>query len=77
LHDEEEPVGPFKNDGWWDDASPTHNNIEVEEAEGNILKVVTDPWADIGLIWPGSEPKPTANAVVYANFGRNEDNPIQ
>lgn len=77
MHDEEEPVGPFKTDGWWDTVSPEHNNIEIEEVEDNVLKVVADPWADIGLTWPGSDPKPAGNAVVYANFGRHEDNPVR
>jgi hypothetical protein len=77
MHDEEEPVGPFKVDGWWDNASTQHNNIVLEVADDNVVKVVTDPWAEYGLLWPGDETKPTANAVVYANFGRNEDKPVQ
>jgi hypothetical protein len=77
MHDEEEPVGPFKHDGWWDSPSTQHNNIILEVADDNVVKVVTDPWAEYGLLWPDDEPKPTANAVVYANFGRNENEPVQ
>jgi hypothetical protein len=77
LHDEEEPVGPFNTDGWWDKPSTQHNNIELAQTNDNVFKVPSDPWSEYGLSWPGDEIKPAGNAVVYANFGRNEDNAIQ
>lgn len=72
LHDEEDALGPFANDGWWTLPSVQHETIEVDPVAENVVKVTTTGWQEYGLEWP-EEVKHTANTVVYANFPRNEN----
>jgi hypothetical protein len=75
-HEEEENIGPFKNSGWWDHPGITNQNIEFEDENKKIVKVLSDSWADYELNWPEIN-TPTGNIVVYANFGKNENDPVQ
>ncbi len=72
LHDEEDALGPFSNDGWWNYPSVQHETIEIDPVAENVVKVTTTGWHEYGLEWP-EEVKHTANTVVYANFPRNEN----
>lgn len=72
LHDEEDALGPFANDGWWTLPSVQHETIETDPVAENVVKVTTTGWQEYGLEWP-EEVKHTANTVVYANFPRNEN----
>lgn len=72
LHDEEDALGPFADDGWWTFPSVQHETIEVDPVAENVVKVTTTGWQEYGLEWP-DEIKHTANTVVFANFPRNEN----
>jgi len=76
LHSEEESLGPFRTTGWWDHPGTLNHSIEFKDENEKIVKVPSDSWADYELLWPEAN-TPTGNIVVYANFGKNEDNPIQ
>ena len=75
-HEEEENLGPFKHVGWWDHPGTLNHSIEFESESEKILKVPSDSWADYELAWPDND-TPTGNIVVYANFGKNEDDTVQ
>lgn len=72
LHNEEDALGPFVNDGWWTLPNTQHENIELETVSQNVVKVTTTGWQEYGLEWP-DEVKHTANTVVFANFPKNEN----
>ncbi len=72
LHNEEDTLGPFVNDGWWTLSNTQHENIELETVSQNVVKVTTTGWQEYGLEWP-DEVKHTANTVVFANFPKNEN----
>lgn len=71
LHNEHESVGPFANDGWWQDPRPVYNDV-AQRARGN--KVVTlgrsQEWKDLDLDWEENDEE--SNTVVFADFKRDE-----
>jgi hypothetical protein len=71
-HDDEDPSGPFAQDGWWHDATVRHNSIDLSESDANVVKVVPNAWTEYGLAWPGDMPE-TGNTVVFGNFPKNEN----
>jgi hypothetical protein len=77
LHNEEESVGLFNQPGWWNHSGTLNHNIEFDDENNKIVKVPSDSWSDYDLSWPDDKDPPTGNIVVYANFGKNEDNSIQ
>ena len=72
LHNEEDALGPFVDDGWWTLSNTQHEHIELETVSQNVVKVTTTGWQEYGLEWP-DEVKHTANTVVFANFPKNEN----
>jgi hypothetical protein len=74
--DEDDAIGPFKNDGWWHEPTCQHNNINLEPTEEKVVKVATNGWTEYRLDWPEAQEN-TGNTVVFANFQRNENQPTQ
>jgi hypothetical protein len=78
LHDEEENVGIFDQPGWWNHPGILNHNIEIRSDEQEkIVKVQPNSWSEFDLAWPDESGDAVGNSVVYANFGRNEDQPVQ
>jgi hypothetical protein len=77
LHDDEESPGMFDQSGWWNHSGTLNHSIEFDDENDNIVKVPSDSWSDYDLSWPTDKEPPTGNIVVYANFGKNENNPVQ
>ena len=71
-YDEDDLAGPFAADGWWNQPTTKHNDIDLHEQESNVVKVVSYNWNEYNLEWP-EETDNTANTVVFANFPRNEN----
>jgi len=74
-HDDEDPAGPFAQEGWWHDATVKHNIVDFAEATDNVLKVMPNAWADYGLVWPNEQAiaSEAGNTVVFGNFPKNEN----
>ena len=76
-HDDEDPIGPFAQEGWWHDSTVKHNAIDFAEEDANVLKVMPNAWVDYGLLWPNEQPLNTTseagNTVVFGNFPKNEN----
>jgi hypothetical protein len=78
LHDEQENVGIFDQPGWWNHPGILNHNIEIRSDEQEkIVKVQPNSWSEFDLAWPDESGEVIGNSVVYANFGRNEDQPVQ
>lgn len=75
LIDEEDGVGVFAKDGWWNEPTVEHASLNIEKTTGNIVKVAPSAWIEYGLTWPEAvDKKPkTPHTVVYAKFPRNEN----
>lgn len=75
LHNEHESLGPLSNDGWWQDASPVHNNIKSTVSKKHVVKLNRAPsWQDLDLDWSKSESADnTGNTVVFAKFTQDEN----
>jgi len=73
LHDEEDPIGPFYQTGWWHDATAIRTKNTPSDTKTNIVKIKHKNWREFGLDWPDTESKDVANTVVYANFTKNEN----
>ena len=76
-HDEEDAVGLFAEDGWWHKESCQHNNIDTISYTDKVVKVVNQGWHEYGLDWPEATQEHAGNTVVFANFSKNEDQPVQ
>lgn len=75
LIDEEDGVGIFAKDGWWNEATVQHSSINIEKISDNVVKVPTSAWIEYGLTWPNpvdKEPK-KPHTVLYAKFPKNEN----
>lgn len=76
-HDEDDTVGPFSQEGWWHHPTTQHNDIDLDSAAENVVKVSTAGWHDYGLEWPEEHSEANGNTVVFANFQRNENEPAR
>ena len=76
-HDDEDPAGPFAQEGWWHESTVKHNTVDLAKTDENVLKVVPNAWVDYGLLWPNEQPLTDAteagNTVVFGNFPKNEN----
>lgn len=72
-HDEDDLSGPFVNHGWWHDVSTQHETVEPDPIPGNVVKVVSTGWHELGLDWPETQAPVNANVVVFANFNKDEN----
>jgi hypothetical protein len=77
IHEDGDNPGPFDKDGWWHSSDTKHNTFTQIELDDNVLKVTPPAWSEYDLTWPEDDLEPTANTVVFANFSRNEDNPVR
>lgn len=71
-HSYEENMGPFGNDGWWNDSSNRiSGSTSTSKKSNKIVKLIKPSvdWADIYLTW-GNEKDVLVpgNEVVFANF---------
>ena len=71
-YDEDDLAGPFAADGWWNQPTTKHNDVDIHDQESNVVKVISYSWNEYNLAWP-EETDNTANTVVFANFPRNEN----
>ena len=72
LHDDEDPAGPFTQDGWWYDCSARRAGKTATDTETNVVKIAHKNWREFGLDWPDAAAK-ASKTVVYANFTKNEN----
>ena len=74
LHNDEENIGPFADDGWWNepDTSCCHQSLLRVD---NVMMMPASPnWRDLALVWKddADQPEETGNTIVFADFNRNE-----
>jgi len=72
LHDNEDPAGPFEQNGWWNDPSARRRGKTATDSETNVVKITHKNWREFGLDWPEETPKDIKN-VVHASFLKNEN----
>lgn len=75
LIDEEDGVGVFAKDGWWNEATVAHSSIMIEKVPDKVVKVSPSAWIEYGLTWPDPIDKKTKtpHTVVYAKFPKNDN----
>lgn len=73
-HEDNDALGPFVLDGWWNRPSVQHDTVDLEPATEKVVKVTTQGWHEMGLEWEedGSS-EPDKNSIVYVDFSRRED----
>lgn len=67
-HDEEDGLGPFAADGWWNLPTVQHESLPQPEVDSNVVEVRPNAWAEYGLMWPEQTAASKEHSVVYANF---------
>lgn len=71
CHSDEENLGPFTAEGWWDDASPlTHSRLKTGTKKVVSLDKKLE-WKDFDLDWETN--KEDSSSVVFANFKQDEN----
>lgn len=75
IHGDDEPIGPYDQDGWWNDSNLVHYDNKITETE-NIMSLNTvASWRELSLQWPTDEEtqhEDTGNTIVFGNFGRDD-----
>lgn len=71
MHSEDEPVGPFSQDGWWLQANRQHSDFNL--IDHNVVKVDAAGWNEWNLEWPDTQALGSGNTVLYASFAQNEN----
>jgi hypothetical protein len=70
-HSFDENMGPFADDGWWNDSSTRISGIKAGKKSTKIVKLIKPSvdWTDIYLSWNNEkEVIVPATEVVFANF---------
>jgi hypothetical protein len=67
-HDEEDGLGPFATDGWWNLPTVQHESLPQPETDSKVVEVRPNAWAEYGLLWPEQTTVSKEHSVVYANF---------
>jgi hypothetical protein len=74
-HGINETVGPFADEGWWNDPEPTHNNlnsiVKKSAADRVVTMQKTQTWKDFGLAWDDDEQE--QSQVVYIEFQKKHE----
>lgn len=71
-HDDEDPIIPFDQDGWWHLPNTKHNDFDIEQQEEKILRVINHSWKELDLEWPETPSDKPTNTVVYGKFSKDE-----
>jgi hypothetical protein len=73
IHLSSHTVGPFDQPGWWHDANTVHNNVVVEDATDNVVKVTVNPWLEHDLAWSSTAGSNDSAKVIIGNFSKKHD----
>jgi hypothetical protein len=76
-HNEDDELGPLVAPGWWHNSTVQHNSLELIDTQEKVVKVTPSAWFEYGLLWPEEQSENPGNTVVFANFNKNENQPIQ
>lgn len=77
MHGEDEPIGPYDQVGWWNDANLIHYHSKITETENIVSLSTIASWRELDLHWPEDEidaALDTGNTIVFGNFGRDDTN---
>jgi hypothetical protein len=77
MHGEDEPIGPYDQAGWWNDANLIHYHSKITETENIVSLSTIASWRELDLHWPEDEidnSQNTGNTIVFGNFGRDDTN---
>lgn len=70
LHSENESVGPFASDGWWNDSRPKFSS-PISGRKEKVVSIERSPdWKHIGLDW--AQPEPPNDPVIFVK-SRHDD----
>lgn len=74
-HTEEDAIGPFVAEGWWHQPDTVHHSLSSFQDTDKVVKVLPNPWAESGLMWPDAVDKSQEkeHTVVYAKFPKHEN----
>lgn len=72
LHCDEENLGPFADEGWWNSSDP--NYCDATLIDDKVVALTRgELWRDLGLEWGNTEsPTDQDNTVVFADFHRDD-----
>jgi hypothetical protein len=75
FHDDDDPIGPYEQPGWWMEPNLVHYHNTITETENIVSLYSSATWHDLDLHWPEDENKneaDTGNTIVFGNFSKDE-----
>jgi hypothetical protein len=75
MHGDEEPIGPYNQNGWWNDSNLLYYNSKIIETENIVSIGSIASWRDLDLQWPEDNEigeTNTGNTIVFGNFGKDD-----
>lgn len=75
LHNDQEPVGPFAESGWWQDSDSIHCDLGLFDHDKVFSLHHNSNWRDLGLNWENDSVIININddnKVVFADFAKDE-----
>jgi len=67
-HDDEDSMGPYAVDGWWNLPTVQHDSLSMFGTDAKVVEVRPNAWIDYDLMWPDESSTTKEHSVVYANF---------
>jgi hypothetical protein len=58
-------LGPFCNDGWWNQPDTSHSKLENIKLEENVVKVPTTGWSKYNLNWNDLSTRKSGKTVEF------------
>jgi hypothetical protein len=73
MHNEEEILGPYEDEGWWHNPDLTQCDTELLGDEKVMSLAKSIIWRELGLNWADVEStEDTGNTIIFTDFNRNE-----
>lgn len=70
CHSDQENLGPFVDNGWWNDPRPKHAVLTIGDGS-NVIKLAKTPdWKELGMSWHNTAQD--SDTVVFADFKKDE-----
>lgn len=69
VHQADDPIGPFEQNGWWHSNSTRHNDSDLP-GDTNVTNLPVSGWGEYFLDWPdaSSESEPSGQVLPFVRY---------
>lgn len=73
-HSQNESVGPFNTDGWWNSGDPTQSDRLANKNKRVVKLYNSTNWHDLELSWPADDEDISDNVVIKSFTPKTDEN---